>query len=247
MWHEAYMSVNGYDYDARYSDEAYEQVLRPLLERLAEIHAGGGARTVAFLAGPPAAGKSTLALLLEMLSQDLGVCDLLAVGLDGFHHRNEYLRSHHIVRDGQLMPLLAIKGAPETFDTEAFSRKLEELRAGGEVFWPEYDRTIHEPVEDAMLLTVPIVLIEGNWLLLDEEPWRSFCSAADLTIFLHAEESAIRERAIERKAKGGITREEAVEHYERSDGPNVRRVLEHSRTADVTITLTEDGDLRIQD
>ena len=50
---------------------------------------------------------------------------------------------------------------------------------------------------------------------------------ADYRIFIGAEESELRERLISRKAKGGITREAAEAHYERSDGPNVRRVLEH--------------------
>ncbi len=245
MWHDAQVTVNGYPFVAHYSDEAYVQVLRPLLVRLAALHARSGKRVIAFLAGPPAAGKSTLALLLQLLASDVPGCDLQAIGLDGFHHYNDYLLSHTIQRDGVTIPLKAIKGAAETFDVERFAAKLAQLRDGGEVSWPVYDRTIHDPRENAVQVTAPIVLIEGNWLLLDEAPWSHLASLADYTVFLRADEAGVRERAITRKAKGGISREEAEAHYDRSDGPNVHRVLTHSLPADCTICLQPDGDLRL--
>ncbi len=244
MWHMVPVTVNGYTYEARYSDEAYRDVLRPLLERLAALHAAAGRRTVVFFAGPPAAGKSTVALLLELLARDVPGCELQAVGLDGFHHYNEYLRSHTIVRGGVTMPLAQIKGAPESFDVELFARTLARLHEEEAVPWPVYDRTIHDPRENALQVTAPIVLVEGNWLLLNEEPWASLAPLADYTVFLSADEADVRERAVSRKAKGGISREEAEAHYDRSDGPNIRRALECSRTADCMMVLTADGDLR---
>lgn len=243
MWHTVPVTVNGYAYDARYSDESYQQVLLPLLQRLAELHAAGEGRTVVFLAGPPAAGKSTLALLLEAFSRDVEGCDLQCVGLDGFHHYNEYLLAHEAVRDGKVVSLKSIKGAPETFDTDAFAAKLTELRTGRDVGWPVYDRTIHDPRPDAVTVTAPIVLVEGNYLLLDESPWTDLAPLADYTVFLRADESMLRERAVSRKAKGGIAREEAEAHYERTDGPNIRRTLTCSRPADFTMELLPDGSL----
>lgn len=245
MWNEVEVEVNGYRYVARYSDEAHDQVLVPLLRRIASLHASGGGRTVVFFAGPPAAGKSTVALLLERFAKDVEGCDLQCIGLDGFHHYNDYLRSHTVMRDGVEVSLMAVKGSPESFDAARFAAKLAELKAGGDVAWPVYDRTIHEPRENAVMVTAPIVLIEGNWLLLDEEPWAPLGDLADLTVFLHADEADVRERAIARKSKGGLSHDEAAAHYERSDGPNVHRCLAHSRVADVTIELAPDGDLRL--
>lgn len=243
MWHTLPVTVNGYSYDARYTDEAYQQVFRPLLEELVGVHAAGQGRTVAFLAGPPAAGKSTLAPMLETFSHDVPGCDLQTVGLDGFHHYNEYLRSHEIVREGRAIPLASIKGAPESFDVSRFAKKLSDLRSGAPVTWPVYDRTIHDPREDALTVTAPIVIVEGNWLLLDEEPWAGLAPLADYTVFFKADEELLRERAVARKAKGGITREEAEAHYDRTDGPNIRRALTCSRPADFTMMLCPDGDL----
>lgn len=244
MWHTLPVTVNGYTYDARYSEEAYRDVLRPLLERLADLQAVANGRTVVYFAGPPAAGKSTVALLLELLSRDVPGCEVQAVGLDGFHHYNAYLRSHTIVRDGTEMPLAAIKGAPESFDVEKFARAVTLLHEDATVPWPVYDRTIHDPRENAVQVTAPIVVVEGNYLLLAEEPWASLAPLADYTVFLSADEADLRERAVTRKAKGGISRAEAEAHYDRTDGPNIRRALEHSRAADFTMRLASDGDLR---
>lgn len=225
MVHTVPVTVNGYAYDARYSDATYQDVLLPLLQNLEALHAAREGRTIVFLAGPPAAGKSTVALLLELLARDIDGCDLQCVGLDGFHHYNDYLLAHEAVRDGKVVSLKSIKGAPETFDTDAFAAKLTELRTGRDVGWPVYDRTIHDPRPDAVCVTAPIVLVEGNYLLLDEDPWSGLAPMADYTVFLRADEALLRERAVTRKAKGGISREEALAHYERSDAQNIRRVL----------------------
>ena len=74
-------------------------------------------------------------------------------------------------------------------------------------------------------VTKDIILIEGNWLLLKQEPWKSMQQYADYKILILAEEEMLKERLISRKEKGGLTREEAVEWYQNSDSKNVTRVL----------------------
>ena len=91
------------------------------------------------------------------------------------------------------------------------------------------------------MVSAPIVLVEGNWLLLDEEPSLGLSRLCDCTVSLRADEAVLRERAIGRKVRGGASRAEAEAHYERSDGPNIRRVLEASRPADLTMELLPDG------
>lgn len=244
MRHEVQVVVNGLAYAAAYTDASYEAVFLPLLRDLADLHDKLQRRVVVFLAGPPAAGKSTIAHLLERFAKDVCDCALQSAGLDGFHHQNDYLRSHSVTVDGNRVPLANIKGAPETFDTARFAEKLRALHGEAEVSWPVYDRTLHEPREDALLLSAPIVLVEGNWLLLAEEPWESLVPLADHTVFLKADEALLRERAIARKMRGGASLLEAETHYERADGPNIRRVLEHSLPADTTLILSQNGDLK---
>ncbi len=97
-------------------------------------------------------------------------------------------------------------------------------------------------VEDAVKVDQDIILLEGNWLLLKEEPWNSLRKWADGTILIRAEEEMLKERLIGRKQKGGLSRKEAEEWYENSDRVNVRRVLKDSVTGDFVLWVEEDQD-----
>lgn len=245
-WVEVPLTVNGYSYQARFRKRTIEDVLMPLVETLSGLRDTLGRRVVAFLAAPPGAGKSTLATMLERLSRERDdLASLQYLGLDGFHHYNAWLDAHTTVRDGEVVSMRKVKGAPETFDAEHFAEKLAELRSGCVVGWPEYDRNLHDPREDAVAVTEEVVLVEGNWLLLDAEPWATLALQADYTVFVSADEADLRERLVARKAKG-VGREEAEAHYDRTDGPNVRLVLEHSLPADLTLRMTSDGDYLVR-
>lgn len=127
-----------------------------------------------------------------------------------------------------------IKGSAETFDTHAFKKHLEQL-AGDDCWWPIYDRNLHDVIDHQIHVTKPIVLIEGNWLLLNELPWNEMVKAADATMFIHAELKLLKERLIERKIRGGSSPEEALHFYETSDRINCERVMKHSLQADIEI------------
>lgn len=231
--------INGFPVEAEYTDAEISGVFEPLLRRMAALQKRKGRRIIVFLAAPPATGKSTLAAFLQQLSESLpGMPPMQTAGLDGFHFRNAYLTAHTTLRGGQQIPLKAIKGAPETFDVEELSRRLNALRTRP-VPWPFYDRRLHDPVENGQLLDAPIILLEGNYLLLDAPFWCEL--AADLTIFVTASEALLRSRLIARKHRGGLTLQQAEQWYEDVDGPNVRLCLAHSRPADITLSLGTDG------
>ena len=63
--------VNGFPATAVYSRQTVEEVLVPLLQKFTALWEERGRRIVIFLAAPPAAGKSTLALFLQHLSEML--------------------------------------------------------------------------------------------------------------------------------------------------------------------------------
>lgn len=228
--------VNGLPVTAEFADEDVAGALVPLLRRIAA--AGGVARTIVLLAAPPGAGKSTLAALLDELSREVeGAVPVCPVGMDGFHFCNAYLDAHG---------LRQVKGAPETFDVRALAEKIAETRRSeGAVRWPAYSRVTHDVVPDALEVTGEVVLVEGNYLLLDEPIWRDLRNLADLTVFVRADEKLLRERLVARKVAGGLSHAEAEAFFAASDGPNVRRVLVGSLPADVTLELTADGRLRI--
>ena len=233
------LNVNGFEIAARFDDTAVSGILLPLLRTLTLRQRELGRRLVVFLAAPPGTGKSTLAALLERLSvADPGLTQLQALGLDGFHYHQDYILSHTVLRDGAEIPMRLIKGAPESFDVEKLGRALSAIQSDG-LRWPLYDRRLHDVVEDAIPVRAPIALIEGNWLLLDAPGWSAL--PRDASIFIHADAALLRGRLIERKVRGGFSREEAEAHYLRSDGPNVLRCLSNRLPADWTLAMTGDG------
>ena len=229
------LTVNGLSFPAVFDTEDVEGVFLPLLEHWTQLQRKLGRRTVVFMAAPPGTGKSTLALFLEALSHSTpGVTPLQAVGLDGFHHPQAYLNTHFI--PGTQAPLSTIKGAPESFDVEALLHMLADARTG-DPRWPLYDRQIHDVRKDQIPLTEQILLLEGNYLLLEEEPWTALRSFRDHSIFLSADPAALEGRLVSRKMAGGASREEAEAYVRRVDLPNIRRVLDHSAPAELTLRV----------
>ena len=190
------------------------------------------------LAAPPATGKSTLVSFLEHLARSvIPEKQLQAVGMDGFHLRQKYLLTHTVEIDGKRVPMASIKGAPITFDLDALTRKIREVSEGNICRWPHYDRQLHDPVDDAITIDADIVLLEGNYLLLDTDGWRDLSRFADYTIVLTADEDVLRERLIGRKMKTGMTREDAERFVKFSDMRNVRLCLDKTMKADLELSI----------
>ena len=234
------VNINGIDVEATYSADAIKNVIEPLLMHLAEIRQQKGGRVLAMLAAPPGAGKSTLVSFLEYYAKELlPELKVQAIGMDGFHRRQEYLTSHDTEVDGKMIPMVQIKGAPVTFDLEAFVAKIKEVLGGRTALWPTYDRHLHNPIEDAITVTGDIVILEGNYLLLDEEGWRDIHKMADYTIFLRGDEEVLRKRLVDRKEASGNSRDKAEAFVDFSDMRNVRLCLNHSLPADLELSLED--------
>ena len=238
--------VNGLEVQAHYDDaEEVDQILLPLLESLTELRKRKGSRVLVMLAAPPAAGKTTLAAALEHLSNTLpGSYKVQSIGMDGFHRRQTYLDEHYMERDGQQVLMARFKGAPETFDLDLLSAALESVASGETCGWPAYDRTIHDPLDDAVTVDGDIVLVEGNYLLLDEAGWRELKDLADYTVSIVADPDFLYERLVARKSAGGIDRSEAEAFVRTSDLFNARTVLDGSQDADLTLCLQSGGGYR---
>lgn len=238
--------INGYDIKAHYSEENINEIFVPLLKRLTKMQKEKDSRLLVMLAAPPGAGKSTLLDFLEYLSKTTdGVKEIQTIGMDGFHHYQDYLLSHETVRDGTTIKMVEIKGAPITFDLKALEDRIRLVASGTNCGWPTYDRNLHNPVEDALEVTSDIVLLEGNYLLLDEEGWRDLSDYADYTIFISADEDMLRSRLIERKAKN-TPLEQAKEFVEKSDMRNAIEVLLGSKKADLNLRINSDGEYEVE-
>ena len=240
--------INGIEVNARYSRQATEGIFLPLLRKLTALRQEKERRILVMLAAPPGAGKTTLLSFLEKLSREQpDTAPIQVIGMDGFHRRQEYLLSHKAERDGKQIPMVEIKGAPVTFDLDGLTEAVRKAAAGEITGWPVYDRMLHNPVENAVRVDGDIVLLEGNYLLLDEDGWRELSGLADYTISVSAGENLLRERLIDRRIRTGVDREKAVRFVDFSDMPNVRLCLEKSLPADLRLQLDDDGDYRILD
>jgi pantothenate kinase len=214
-----------------------EEHYLPLAEALIS-RAGQVPRLLVAVAGPPGSGKSSLAtILVAVINACTGSETSVLVGLDGWHYANDYLESHFIERDGHTISLRQIKGAPESFDAEAAYDCLAAAREGGEVSFPVYSRRLHEPMPDAGTIRAShrIVVMEGNYLLLDEPRWARFRDIFDVRLFISASHETLLEGLRERQLRGGKSPEAVEEWLLSVDVPNIERVLPGVARADVVV------------
>lgn len=205
-----------------------ETSMEDLLPRLVAL-AGQGRRLVA-IAGPPGSGKSTLgeALCLALNADQPGLAAV--VPMDGFHFDDAVLRARGT---------LSRKGAPFTFDVGGLHALLARLRANAEpeIAVPVFDRELELARAGARLIpaTTPLLLVEGNYLLLDDPPWAGLRPMFDLTIRLEVPRPELIRRLLSRWLDLGMSRDDAEAKVFGNDALNADLVRERSATADITL------------
>lgn len=188
--------------------------------------AGKSERFIVAIAGPPGAGKSTLS---EKLRELLPEGAVEVVPMDGFHLDDIVLE-----RRG----MRARKGSPETFDFAGFEVLLKRIRAGEpDIAIPVFDRSMELSRAAAAILDkeVRFVLVEGNYLLLDEEPWSRLADLFDFSVFLDVPATVLERRLLARWHDHGLVDEEARAKVAANDMPNAGRVLARRRAADMIV------------
>ena len=179
-------------------------------------------RAVVGLAGPPAAGKSWLAehLVEGLASRGYSACIL---PMDGFHLDNSIL---------QARGLLARKGCPATFDVLGFIELVKRAKQSmDDLFVPIFDRRLDRSINAGALIPqdTQFVIVEGNYLFLDQPPWDQLFELFDQRVALTADFETLKSRLIQRWLEHGHTQLEATERAMANDIPNAKTVLENSQ------------------
>ncbi|MFT3974197.1 MAG: nucleoside triphosphate hydrolase [Amaricoccus sp.] len=188
----------------------------------------GAARRLVAVAGPPGSGKSTFTEQLHAALAGRVAVEVLP--MDGYHYDDIVLnaRGHR-----------ARKGAPHTFDVDGFAAMLARLRAddGRDVAVPVFDRSIEIARAGARIIpaAVRLVLVEGNYLLLDDPAWSQLGPLFDRTVFLRVPEDELARRLTARWQGYGMDEETVRAKAEGNDLPNARQVNAQSVPADYEV------------
>ena len=199
-----------------------------LVRSTAELDASR--RVVVAIAGAPGSGKSSLARRLVARLNEVAPGRAALLEMDGYHYDD-----HVLIERG----LRSRKGSPDTFDVFGLLHMLDRLKHNqeDEIAVPVFDRDLEISRAGTRLISrsVRALIVEGNYLLLDQHPWSGLHAMFDITVAIDAAEDILRQRLVERWRSYGFSPTEIEAKVERNDLPNGRYILSNSKPADFVL------------
>lgn len=200
----------------------YDELVSCLQETVARLDAN--TQSWIGLAGAPGSGKSTVAAGLQGRMGDA----LVVIPMDGYHFSRHELDAMSDPENAH-----ARRGAPFTFDAPRLIQDLREARRRGVGSFPSFDHGAGDPVENTIALTnerARVVLVEGNYLLLDDEPWCQLREHVfDEGWFLDVPLDECNRRVYQRHLATGKSAHVAQWRVETNDSLNAELVITQSR------------------
>lgn len=231
--------------EAKSMEEVYDALAEHLLSVL-KNNEHLESKYVVGLAGPPGAGKSTVASEVVRRVNTLwaqkhanGSGALLPteeiatmLPMDGFHLYRAQLDAMEDPKEAH-----ARRGAPWTFNPSLLLKCLQTLRTEGSVYAPSFDHGVGDPVENDIFVNTQhkIVIVEGNYLLLDEGVWTEIRDLFDEKWFIDIDIDASMQRVLKRHIATGKEPEVAAWRISYNDRPNAELIMESRKNADLVI------------
>jgi pantothenate kinase len=151
--------------------------------------------------------------------------------MDGFHLANATL--DRLGRHDR-------KGALDTFDGDGFVALLRRVRDERDrtVYAPSFHREVDEPVagEIAVEPSHGVVVVEGNYLLVPEDPWGRVRDLLDEAWFCGTGAAERERRLVDRHTRHGRTVEAATAWAHEVDGRNALLVESTRSRADLVVS-----------
>lgn len=189
-------------------------------------------RILITISGIPGSGKTTLAnglaaRLNAHVSEETPWYKAAVLSMDGFHLRRSELDEEGLRR----------RGAPHTFDAAAVVALVERLRMSSyrpmpDIYAPSFDHAIKDPVEEDVVISrsTNIIILEGNYLLLKDEPWRKIKELVNESWLLECDFDVAEKRLAKRHVAAGIVDnlEAGIDRVRFNDTPNGHYLLSNS-------------------
>lgn len=192
-------------------------------------------RTLICVAGIPGSGKSTLAQqVAASINAQTRRNFCAVVTVDGFH-----LTRAELAQLPNSAEAFKRRGAPWTFHQEAAVAALGRVVHDESVVLPGFDHAVKDPVPDQIRVSkdTKIVLADGLYLLLQDEPWVRLDRYADAFWLVACDIDTAMDRVARRHLSSGIepTIEKAHERANSNDRLNASYIVSHSRKPDLVI------------
>ncbi|WJX78957.1 hypothetical protein P8452_62129 [Trifolium repens] len=225
-------------------DEIYDALVRRILPP-ASVSLNPNYKFFVGLAGPPGAGKSTIAhevasRVNKLWPEKASSFDsqvrppdvAIVVPMDGFHLYRSELDAMKNPEEAH-----ARRGAPWTFNPTRLLTCLKNLRVHGSVYAPSFDHGVGDPVEDDIFVNLQhkIIIVEGNYLLLEDGVWKEISSLFDEKWFIDIDIDKAMQRVLKRHISTGKPADIAKQRVENNDRLNAELIMKSKKNADIII------------